>query len=121
MVSCRDKYTVNEMLTALTNWILHTSNIYCFSLYRLIQFSFLESSLKITAYQRKVSFCYISYYFFTAIDDCVTPGNLTLCHNGGECYDLLLDYSCNCTENFFGRNCDAKSRPGMIYVLTSLH
>ena len=38
----------------------------------------------------------------TNINDC-SP---TICLNGGTCNDLVNDYSCNCTSDWMGKNCD---------------
>ena len=39
---------------------------------------------------------------FVDIDECATSP----CQNGGSCNDQINGYTCNCTSQYFGTNCE---------------
>lgn len=47
-------------------------------------------------------------YLCTNIDDCAEA---TICENGGTCIDGINSYSCLCTKEFNGQNCEVSLEP----------
>ena len=46
--------------------------------------------------------CKQTVLFFLDIDDCQPDP----CQNNGTCYDLVIDYRCDCMAGFNGTNCE---------------
>lgn len=42
-------------------------------------------------------------FYISDIDEC----SATPCKNGGQCTNLINDYSCKCTGSFEGKNCSS--------------
>ena len=53
----------------------------------------------------------------TDIDECV---NAT-CLNNATCVDLVNDYECNCTEEYFGNECEISVSVTAFMLLFSIH
>ena len=61
----------------------------------------IPGSLKTCTVLVGVLICGSCWYIFLGTDECQSNP----CENGGSCVDLHLDYKCNCTAGFEGKNC----------------
>ena len=52
----------------------------------------------LTGLNKKIS----SEFYFSEIDECASSPCLS-----GTCFDMVNEYSCNCTERWTGVNCDS--------------